>query len=141
MALTQDQLLQMPESNYMNQDQLTFFKNMLLMQYKEIENTIKITKEHLLATEKNTDTGDMASSQEMQEFNLRTVERLGKLLKKISQSLEEIENGTYGFCHESGEPIGLKRLLARPTATVSIEVKEAQEHSEKIQGKNAKKRY
>ena len=75
---------------------------------------------------------DQASSQTEKTIEMRTLNRQMKLLSKINKAIKKIENNTYGFCEETGEPIGLKRLIARPVATLSIEAQEKHEKNEKI---------
>ena len=75
---------------------------------------------------------DQASSQTEKNVEMRTVNRQRKLISKIDQAIKRIDNNTYGFCEETGEPIGIKRLLARPIATLSIEAQEKHEKNEKI---------
>ena len=75
---------------------------------------------------------DQASSQTEKSVELRASNRRRKLVNKIDQALKKIKDGTYGFCEETGEPIGLKRLIARPIATLSIEAQERHEKEEKI---------
>ena len=132
--LTETQLLKMRAADYMNDQQLSFFKHLLLKQKNELTSAIENAKKSLSESERNTDLNDVASSQEMQLLYLRTVDRQGKLLRKVNSALRYIDNGEYGYCEVSGEPIGLKRLLARPTATLSVEAKEIQEHQERTQG-------
>lgn len=132
--LTETQLLKMSNADYMNDQQLSFFKDLLLKQKNELTSAIENAKKNLSESERNTDLNDVASSQEMQQLYLRTVDRQGKLLRKVNSALRCIDNGEYGYCEVSGEPIGLKRLLARPTATLSVEAKEIQEHQERTQG-------
>jgi DnaK suppressor protein len=133
-VLTETQLLKMSDADYMNDQQLSFFKDLLLKQKNELTSAIENAKKSLSESERNTDLNDVASSQEMQQLYLRTVDRQGKLLRKVNSALRCIDNGEYGYCEVSGEPIGLKRLLARPTATLSVEAKEIQEHQERTQG-------
>lgn len=132
--LTKEEIFAMPEEDYMNQKQLEFFKNLLKIQLEQLNSSIKQAKENLLENEHNIDPNDVASQQEIQQLFLRTVEREGRLLNKVNKSLQCIENGEYGYCKATGEPIGLKRLYARPTASLSIAAKEAQEHKEKTEG-------
>jgi DnaK suppressor protein len=139
--LTEEQLLKMPESKYMNQDQLDFFENLLKEQAVELENSILQAKEALADSEQEIDLNDVATKQEMQQLHLRTMERQAKLIKKLNKSLMLIKEGEYGYCLETGEPIGLRRLLARPTATLSIQSKQAQEHQEKTIGTSEIKSY
>ena len=75
---------------------------------------------------------DQASSQTEKSVEMRTLNRQIKLLSKIDKAIKKIQNNTYGFCEETGEPIGLKRLIARPIATLSIEAQEKHEKNEKI---------
>jgi len=133
-VLTETQLLKMSDADYINDQQLSFFKDLLLKQKNELTYAIENAKKSLSESERNTDLNDVASSQEMQQLYLRTVDRQGKLLRKVNSALRCIDNGEYGYCEVSGEPIGLKRLLARPTATLSVEAKEIQEHQERTQG-------
>ena len=79
------------------------------------------------------DLNDRASSETDQFLELRTRDRMRKLIKKINAALDRIENGTYGYCEETGEPIGLGRLEARPVTTLSIEAQERHERKEKMQ--------
>ena len=132
--LTEKELLKMSNADYMNEQQLAFFKDLLSTQKNELTLAIDNAKKSLSESERNTDLNDVASSQEMQQLYLRTVDRQGKLLRKVNEALRYIENGEYGYCEVTGEPIGLKRLLARPTATLSVEAKEIQEHQERTQG-------
>ena len=124
----------MPADKYMNAEQLAFFKQILLEQREELIQAIDEAKKSLADSERNVDLNDIASSQEMQQLHLRTVDRQGKLLRKVNASLKLIEQTDYGYCELTGEPIGLERLLARPTATMSVQAKEIQEHQEKTQG-------
>jgi len=75
---------------------------------------------------------DQASSQTEKTVEMRTLNRQIKLLSKINKAIKKIDSGTYGFCEETGEPIGLKRLIARPIATLSIDAQEKHEKNEKI---------
>ena len=142
--ITKEKLLEMPESKYMNQQQLDLFENLLLEQAQEIELSIQQAKEALANSEQEIDLNDVATKQEMQQLHLRTMERQGKLLNKVKQSIMMIRKGSqgdYGYCLETGEPIGLQRLLARPTATLSIQSKQAQEHQERTIGTSEIKSY
>ena len=79
---------------------------------------------------------DQASSQTEKTVEMRTLNRQRKLLTKIDQAIKKIQNDTYGYCEETGEPIGVKRLIARPIATLSIEAQEKHERNEKIFANN-----
>ena len=79
---------------------------------------------------------DQASSQAEKTLEMRTVNRQGKLLTKIEKAIKRIDDNTYGYCDDTGDPIGIKRLIARPIATLSIEAQEKHERNEKIFAKN-----
>ena len=79
---------------------------------------------------------DQASSQAEKTLEMRTVNRQGKLLTKIEKAIKRIDDNTYGYCEDTGDPIGIKRLIARPIATLSIEAQEKHERNEKIFAKN-----
>ena len=140
-TISQKKLLAMPKKDYMNQAQLQFFADILKIQLEEINLSISEAKQALADSELEIDLNDVATKQEMQQLHLRTMERQGKLVHKIKQSLDLIRTGEYGYCHETGEPIGLRRLLARPTATLSIQSKQAQEHQERTIGTSDIKSY
>jgi len=133
-ALTEAELLKCPKSEYMNAAQLRFFKDRLLALQKELRDNAGATTEHLRELSFAPDPADRATLEEEHALELRTRDRERKLLKKIDQSLARIEDGSYGFCEETGEPIGLQRLLARPTATLSIEAQERREMKQKLYG-------
>lgn len=132
--LTEQELLAMPESDYMNEAQLAFFKNRLKQLEQEILTNADITTEHLRETQFVPDPADRATIEEEHALELRTRDRERKLLKKVQQSLSLIESGSYGWCEETGEPIGIPRLLARPTATLSLEAQERREMRQKLYG-------
>ena len=132
--LTKTQLLEMNDDNYMNDQQLSFFKDLLLKQKEELISGIENAKKNLGESERNTDLNDIASSQEIQQLYLRTVDWQGKLLRKVNSALRSIDLGSYGYCKVNGEPIGVKRLLASPTATLSVEAKKIQEYQKRTQG-------
>jgi DnaK suppressor protein len=132
--MNKDELLAMDSGSYMNSKQLSFFKNVLIKQKKELINTIDDAKRSLSEAERNTDLNDVASSQEMQQLCLRTVDRQGNLLRKVNEAMHAIDNGSYGYCEVTQEKIGLQRLLIHPTAKLSVYAKEIQEHKKKTQG-------
>jgi DnaK suppressor protein len=133
--LTEAELLAMPESEYMNDKQLEFFRSRLQEQKDALLSNAGETTEHLREdTSIVPDPADRATIEEEHALELRTRDRERKLLKKISQSLGRIEAGDYGFCDETGEPIGLGRLLARPTATLSLEAQQRREMKQKMFG-------
>jgi DnaK suppressor protein len=133
--LSEAELLAMPSTEYMNEKQLDFFRNRLTMLKDDLLSNAGETTEHLREdTSIVPDPADRATIEEEHALELRTRDRERKLLKKISQSLARIENGDYGFCDETGEPIGLGRLLARPTATLSLEAQQRREMKQKMFG-------
>lgn len=127
-------LLKMPESAYMNEAQLSFFRERLQQMEREILQNADETTEHLRETVIVPDPADRATIEEEHALELRTRDRERKLLKKIQQSLAKIEAGDYGYCEETGEPIGLQRLLARPTAGLSLEAQQRRELRQKLYG-------
>jgi DnaK suppressor protein len=133
--LTEPELLSMPESEYMNEKQLEYFRATLQRLKDDLLSNADETTEHLREdTSIVPDPADRATIEEEHALELRTRDRERKLLKKISQSMARIESGDYGFCDETGEPIGLGRLLARPTATLSLEAQQRRELKQKMFG-------
>ena len=116
------------KEEYMNEMQLEYFKRKLLDWRSELMKGSASTLQDLKDNNINeADENDRASNETDQSLELRTRDRMRKLIKKINQALDRIENGTYGYCEETGEPIGLARLEARPVATLSIEAQERHE--------------
>jgi DnaK suppressor protein len=133
--LTEAELLAMPDSEYMNEKQLDFFRAKLQALKDDLLSNAGETTEHLREdTSIVPDPADRATIEEEHALELRTRDRERKLLKKISQSLARIDAGDYGFCDETGEPIGLGRLIARPTATLSLEAQQRRELKQKMFG-------
>jgi len=133
--LTEAEVLAMPESEYMNEKQLEFFRVKLQALKDDLLSNAGETTEHLREdTSIVPDPADRATIEEEHALELRTRDRERKLLKKISQSLGRIDSGEYGFCDETGEPIGLGRLIARPTATLSLEAQQRRELKQKMFG-------
>jgi DnaK suppressor protein len=132
--LTEKELLAMPESDYMNEAQLSFFRNRLKQLEQDILNNADTTTENLRETQFVPDPADRATIEEEHALELRTRDRERKLLKKVQQSIALIDSGEYGWCEETGEPIGIQRLLARPTATLSLEAQERREMRHKLYG-------
>jgi DnaK suppressor protein len=133
-SLTEAQLVAAPAKDYMNEDQLAFFRERLNALKAELLENVRDTSEHLRETEATSDVSDRATQEEEQALELRTRDRERKLLKKIGEALARIDDGSYGFCAETGEPIGVRRLLARPTATLSIEAQERRERLQRMYG-------
>jgi DnaK suppressor protein len=132
--LTEAELMKSPERDYMNEAQLAFFKQRLLEIRAQLLNNADDTGQHLRENEVTTDPSDRATLEEEYTLELRTRDRERKLLKKVEKSIKLIEDGEYGFCEETGEPIGIPRLLARPTATLSLEAQERRERMQKMYG-------
>ena len=133
--LTVPELLAMPDSEYLNEKQVEFFRALLRGQRDELLSNAGETTEHLREdTTIVPDPADRATIEEEHALELRTRDRERKLLKKISQSLIRLDSNEYGFCDETGEPIGLNRLLARPTATLSLEAQQRRELKQKMFG-------
>ncbi len=118
---------------FMNLQQIAYFKKKLLEWRAEILETSTETLHHLQEeSQKEPDVSDQASQETDRSLELRTRDRERKLLNKIDQALKRIEEGSYGYCIETGEPISLKRLEARPIATLCIEAQEKHERLERI---------
>lgn len=118
---------------YMDVEQLDYFKNKLLEWKKDILDKSKHTLEELQQVSLHmADLNDRASSETDHAIELRTRDRQRKLISKIDAALERISDGSYGYCEETGEKIGVKRLDARPIATLSLEAQEFHERREKI---------
>lgn len=132
MPLTEAELLAMPESDYMNAEQVAFFRDRLLALREDLQSKVDETVEHMREQETVADPADRATVEEEHALELRTRDRERKLLKKIDQALERITSDAYGYCEETGEPIGLARLLARPTATLSVEAQSRRERMQKL---------
>jgi DnaK suppressor protein len=133
--LTEPEVLAMPDAEYMNDKQLDFFRIKLQTLKDDLLSNAGETTEHLREdTSIVPDPADRATIEEEHALELRTRDRERKLLKKISQSLQRIDAGDYGFCDETGEPIGLGRLIARPTATLSLEAQQRRELKQKMFG-------
>jgi DnaK suppressor protein len=118
---------------FMNERQLEYFKQKLLDWKEEILRESRETVTHLQSeTENHPDLADRASSETDRALELRTRDRQRKLISKIDEALRRIEEGVYGYCEETGEPIGLARLEARPIATFSLEAQERHERRERV---------
>ncbi|MDD2547526.1 MAG: RNA polymerase-binding protein DksA [Burkholderiaceae bacterium] len=134
-ALTDAEVLAMPDDEYMNEKQLAFFRLKLSQLKHEIHESAGETTEHLREdTVVVPDPADRATIEEEHALELRTRDRERKLLKKIEQSIGRIDSGDYGYCDETGEPIGVGRLIARPTATLSLEAQQRRELKQKMFG-------
>ena len=133
--LNDAELMAMPDSEYMNDVQMAYFRRKLVQLKQDILANAGETTEHLREdTVVVPDPADRATIEEEHALELRTRDRERKLLKKIEQSIARIDAGDYGYCDETGEPIGVGRLLARPTATLSLEAQQRRELKQKMFG-------
>ena len=133
--LTDEDILAMPDSEYMNDVQVAFFRARLVTLKNDMLANAGQTTENLREdTVVVPDPADRATIEEEHALELRTRDRERKLLKKIQQSIMAIDSGEYGFCDETGEPIGVGRLLARPTASLSLEAQQRRELKQKLYG-------
>lgn len=118
---------------FMNERQLEYFKQKLLDWKEDLLKESRETVTHLQAeTENHPDLADRASSETDRALELRTRDRQRKLISKIDEAIRRIEDGNYGYCEETGEPIGIARLEARPIATLSLEAQERHERRERV---------
>ena len=132
--LTAEELLRMPEADYMSERQLAFFKHRLELMAAELKSNANKTAEEMREHTAVADITDRASIEEEHALELRKRDRERKLLMKVQAALRRIETGEYGWCEETGDPIGVARLLARPTATLSVEAQERREMRQKMFG-------
>ena len=133
-GLSEADLLRAPVSQYMSPGQIAFFRERLIETQKELLEKADLTSEHLRQHESEPDPTDQATIEEEYALELRARDRERKLLKKIGEALRRIDDGSYGYCEETGEPIGIPRLLARPTATLTIEAQARRELKQKLYG-------
>ena len=132
--VTEAELLKMADKDNMNGAQRDFFRLKLSTLKDDILKNASETTEHLRENILVPDPADRATIEEEHALELRTRDRERKLLKKVEQALARIESGDYGWCEETGEPIGLSRLIARPTANLSLEAQERRELRQKLFG-------
>jgi DnaK suppressor protein len=131
---TEEELLKTRDADYMNAEQLAYFKHRLQQMEGELLQNADETTEHLRESVIVPDPADRATIEEEHALELRTRDRERKLIKKVQQALARIESGEYGYCEETGDPIGIPRLLARPTATLSLEAQQRRELKQKMFG-------
>lgn len=131
--MTEEEYRPREDEPFMNDRQIGFFRKKLISWREDILRESKETLSHLqLETENHPDLADRASSETDRALELRTRDRQRKLISKIDSALRRIEDGSYGYCEETGEPIGLARLEARPIATLSVEAQERHERRERV---------
>ena len=126
-AETEAMLLSAPSEQYMSPEQLAFFRRRLLEEEQVLLSAVKKTADHLQESATSSDWNDRASAEEEHTLELRVRDRERQLLQKIREALRRIDKGNYGWCEETGDPIGLPRLLARPTAALCLEAQERRE--------------
>ena len=133
--LTDAEIVAMSDDEYMNDVQMAYFRAKLVKLKQDMHQNAGETAENLREdTVVVPDPADRATIEEEHALELRTRDRERKLLKKIEQSIARIDAGDYGYCDETGEPIGVPRLLARPTATLSLEAQQRRELKQKMFG-------
>lgn len=133
-VLTAEEILKMPDDDYMNAQQLEFFRRRLTDLEKELRANADQTTVNLRETTVVPDPTDRATIEEEHALELRTRDRERKLLKKVQAAIKRIDDGDYGYCEETGDPIGVARLMARPTATLSLEAQQRRELKQKMYG-------
>jgi DnaK suppressor protein len=129
--LSEAALLASAANDYMNEAQLAFFRQRLLDMKAELISNATNTAEHLREMTIPSDPADRATLEEEYTLELRARDRERKLLSKVEAALRRIDDESYGYCEETGEPIGLPRLVARPTATLTIDAQERRERSQR----------
>lgn len=133
-VLIAEEILKMPDDDYMNAQQLEFFRRRLTDLEKELRANADQTTVNLRETTVVPDPADRATIEEEHALELRTRDRERKLLKKVQAAIKRIDDGDYGYCEETGDPIGVARLMARPTATLSLEAQQRRELKQKMYG-------
>lgn len=133
-VLTAEEILKMPDDDYMNAQQLEFFRRRLTDLEKELRANADQTTVNLRETTVVPDPADRATIEEEHALELRTRDRERKLLKKVQAAIKRIDDGDYGYCEETGDPIGVARLMARPTATLALEAQQRRELKQKMYG-------
>ncbi|HHG8774962.1 TPA: TraR/DksA C4-type zinc finger protein [Raoultella planticola] len=126
------QLLAMSPDDYMNARQRAFFAALLHDERAELLEHIAGLKKQLQLADESGDEGDMAAREETLRLLLRHIDRQSRLLLQCDRALQRLRNGEYGYCRETGEPIGLPRLILRPTAELSVDARARQERLETL---------
>ncbi|EXF45145.1 RNA polymerase-binding DksA like protein [Pseudomonas sp. BAY1663] len=132
--MTEAELLAQPANAYMSAEQQAFFRDLLLRQREALQARIADEFDALREQEPSSDPADIGSAEEQRQWQLRVLGREKKLLDKIDHALDTLARGEYGWCRETGEPIGLQRLLLRPTTTLSIERRNARNSAKNTPG-------
>ena len=129
--LSREELLKQSAKSYMNSAQLEFFRALLSENKQTLISNLELVKHELGKLQHNNDELDRATVEEETMVRLRIIERESQLIRKIDEAVQRIDQGEYGYCAVTGEPIGIQRLLARPTATLCTEEKTRQETLER----------
>lgn len=124
-----------PTADYMSTEQRAFFRDLLCSERDALLRAAHETMSHLQEFEMTPDPSDRASLEEDHSLGLKVRDRERKQMHRIDEALMRIQNGSYGWCEETGEPIGISRLLARPTATLSLAAQERHEQKRKMRGR------
>ncbi len=132
--MSEADLIKQAKTDYMSKDQLKYFKHQLQLLGAQLRENAGATTEHLRELAVAPDPADRATLEEEHALELRARDRERKLLKKVESAIVRIDSGDYGYCEETGEPIGIQRLMARPTATLTIEAQERRELKQKMYG-------
>lgn len=132
--MSEADLIKQAKTDYMSKDQLKYFKHQLKLLAAQLRENAGATTEHLRELAVAPDPADRATLEEEHALELRARDRERKLLKKVESAIVRIDSGDYGYCEETGEPIGIQRLMARPTATLTIEAQERRELKQKMYG-------
>ncbi len=128
--LTEKQIIRAPRKNYMNEEQLEFFRQRLVDLRNDLNARLERARAELSEGHRECDELDRAAAEEDISLKVRSLNRDSKLLPKIEEALRRIDDGSYGYCIATGTPIGIERLLLRPTATFSTEEKQRREKIE-----------
>ena len=127
-CLTEKQLLRSKDADYMSKEQLDYFRQRLENDRKQALNELEKIKNQISHVDQTADPFDQAANEEIREINLKSIERLTRMIHKIEHAIDNIDTGEYGYCEVTGEKIGLPRLLIRRFSSLSVAAKEAQEH-------------
>ena len=130
--MTDAELLSMPAGDYMNDEQLTFFRARLAQLELDLRKTLARPVESVREVTSEADPTDVATREEEQAGELRSRDRHSRMFDEVRKAIARIEDGSYGYCEDTGEPIGIARLLARPTATLTVEAQEQRELRRKL---------
>ena len=126
--MTEQELLEQPEDAYMDAAQLQYFRLLLQTEMASVKSRVQAVREEVGGLEKAADDVDVAASEQHRQSLLRSLDREASNIAEIRKAIDAIDAGEYGWCGETGEKIGLPRLLSQPRSLLSFEAKQAQEH-------------